>query len=150
MEQVDPPIRIRMKFRSGPLAVRAALAHILSELDPLRLGADNLGTVEIVLAEALNNIVEHAYPEGDPAGAIDISCRAGPDGLHVRIVDNGRAMPGGQLPYGRETDLTQDLLDLPEGGFGWMLILQLAKDVSYQRGENRNILDLRLPVCPTA
>lgn len=135
-----------MKFRSGPLAVRAALAHILSELDPVGLKSDDLGTVEIVLAEALNNVVEHAYPEGSEAGPIDIDCRTATDGLHIRITDDGREMPGGHLPAGKEADLATELIDLPEGGFGWFLIFQLAQDVHYRRKGRRNVLDLRLPV----
>ena len=135
-----------MKFRSGPLAVRAALAHIMSELGPLDLQSDDLGTIEIVLAEALNNVVEHAYPEDEPSGPIDIDCHSRADGLHVRIIDDGRTMPGGDMPDGEEADLAQDLLDLPEGGFGWFLIRQLAHDVQYLRQDDRNILNLRLPV----
>jgi len=139
-----------MTFRSGPLAVRAVLAHILVELDPLGLHSDELGTIEIVLAEALNNVVEHAYPAGTASGPIDIDCRTARDGLHVRITDDGRAMPGGQIPAGAETALSDDMTDLPEGGFGWFLIRQLAQDVAYRRERDRNILDPRLPVSISA
>lgn len=146
-KQISPPpevANVRMKFRSGPLAVRAALAHILSELRPMNAREEELGTVEIVLAEALNNIVEHAYPKDEEAGPIDIDCR--PDGelLHVRIIDWGSPMPGGQLPEGIETDVDTELLDLPEGGFGWFLIHELASDVSYQRDGDKNVLNMQL------
>lgn len=146
MRQVAPPVRIRLKFSSCPLAVRTALAHILSKLGPLDLPGDDLGTIEIVLAEALNNVVEHAYPESGSAGPINIDCRTRADGLHVRIIDDGRAMPGTRLPAGNEADLAQDLQDLPEGGFGWFLILTLAQDVRYHREGDQNILNMRLPV----
>ncbi len=135
-----------MKFRSGPLAVREAIAQILSELDPLGLGSDDLGTIEIVLAEALNNVVEHAYPADQASGPIDFDCSSAADGLHIRIIDDGLAMPGGRIPNGLQSTLTDDLSTLPEGGFGWHLIRQLAQDVEYRRCNEQNILDLRLPV----
>jgi serine/threonine-protein kinase RsbW len=39
-----------------------------------------------------------------------------------------------------------DLMDLPEGGFGWFLIKDLAKDVVYARVEGENRLQLRVAV----
>lgn len=137
-------VTVRMKFKSGPLAVRAALAHILSELEPLKVSAEDLGTIEIVLAEALNNVVEHAYPEEGIPGPIDIDCRCEDGCLHVRIIDDGKPMPDGSLPEMQQADLDTDLLDLPEGGFGWFLIRELAQGLEYVREGDQNILDLRL------
>ena len=138
----DASDSVRIKFRSGPLAVRAALAHILSELEPLGIEQGELGTIEIVLAEALSNIVEHAYPEDGPSGPIDIDCRADGDVLHVRIIDSGHPMPGEVVPEGTEANVDADLLDLPEGGFGWFLIRELARNVSYSRNLGHNRLKL--------
>lgn len=146
MQRIDPPVTIRMTFRSDPLAVRAALAGILSDLAPLDLPQDTLADIEIVLAEALNNVVEHAYPPDTGVGPVDLDCRFEPDGLHVRITDCGRAMPGGKLPASGQVSLDRALADLPEGGFGWNLICTLARDVEYRRLHDRNILNLRLPV----
>lgn len=51
----------RLVFDSDPLAVREALRR-LAACPPLCLLDDDMrGTAEIVLAEALNNVVEHAY-----------------------------------------------------------------------------------------
>lgn len=144
------PVNVRMKFKSGPMAVRAALAHVLSELEPLNIGQGELGTIEIVLAEAMNNVVEHAYPENEPQGPIALSCQTDDDSLHVRIVDDGKPLPGEQLPVAQQANLDTDLQDLPEGGFGWFLILELAKDVSYRRDGNSNVLDMRLPLVDAA
>lgn len=44
------------------MAVRKALKELLDGLAPLDLDIEEMGTVELVMAEALNNIVEHAYP----------------------------------------------------------------------------------------
>ena len=149
---IQSPRRLgfEVAFTSGPEAVRGALAKVLTELEPLALAPDTRGTIEIVLAEALNNIVEHAYPETDPAGQVSIVCTEdGPD-LHFRLVDHGRPMPDEQLPPGLPADVGVDLGDLPEGGFGWHLIRNLTSDISYRRKGDTNVLDLRLPVLHTA
>lgn len=131
---------------SGQLAVRDALRQLLDGLKPLNLDVEEAGTVELVMAEALNNIVEHAYPDGEDTGPIRISCAHARDGLHLTVVDSGRAMPDGRTPVGTAADLDVDLCDMPEGGFGWFLIKDLAKDVSYLRHNTENELRLRLAV----
>lgn len=132
--------------QSGDMAVREALARLLEGLSPLALDIEEAGTVELVLAEALNNIVEHAYAPGNPAGPIKIRCQHKPDGLHLSIEDVGAAMPDGHMPLGVAQDLNVDLMDMPEGGFGWFLIQDLAKDVRYQRVGDANLLNLRLAI----
>ncbi|MEX0369392.1 MAG: ATP-binding protein, partial [Tateyamaria sp.] len=77
---------------------------------------------------------------------IDISCVHGSDGLRLTVVDTGHAMPDGQTPVGAAADLDVDLCDMPEGGFGWFLIKDLAKDVEYRRREQENHLQLRIAV----
>ena len=128
------------------MAVREALRKLLEGLRPLSLDVEEAGTVELVMAEALNNIVEHAYPQGDPDGPISITCEHNRDGLHLTVVDRGRGMPDGQTPLGAPVELDVDMNDMPEGGFGWFLIKDLAKDVQYHRVEPENRLSLRLAV----
>lgn len=137
---------VHIAITSGELAVREALSQLLTALRPLHLDVEEAGTVELVLAEAMNNIVEHAYPSGDTPGPILISCDHQADGLHVQIKDSGRPMPGGQTPIGLAVDVDVDLIDLPEGGFGWFLIKDLAKDVLYRRVGSANHLSFRLAV----
>ncbi|WP_187428203.1 Serine-protein kinase RsbW [Roseobacter fucihabitans] len=132
--------------QSSEMAVREALRKFLNALDPLNLDEEAAGTVELVLAEALNNIVEHAYPQQESCGPIALSCNHLADGLHVRIVDEGKEMPGGAEPSGNQASLDVDHGDLPEGGFGWFLIHDLAKDVKYQRIGVKNQLSIRLAV----
>ncbi len=139
-------LSFNVQVQSGPFAVRQLLEAVTDDLKPLGLDMEELGTIEIVLAEALNNVVEHAYPEGHAAGPIDIHMDAQPDGLHFRIEDIGQPMPDGHAPIGKQADLNVDLMDLPEGGFGWFMIRDLAKDVEYERKANRNVLTLRIAV----
>ena len=98
------------------------------------------------MAEALNNVVEHAYPQGDPVGRIVITCTHRRNGLHLTVTDRGRGMPDGRTPLGAPVDVDVVPCDIPEGGFGWFLIKDLAKDVHYQRIAPENRLSLRLAV----
>ena len=140
------PTVFRHSFQSGELAVRKALAQVLDSLRPLKLAVEETGTVELVMAEVLNNIVEHAYSDRSEGGRVEIQYVAKPDGLNVCISDNGNMMPDGKLPTGTLASLEVDMPDLPEGGFGWFLIQHLAKDVTYQRVGKRNVLQMRIAV----
>jgi serine/threonine-protein kinase RsbW len=53
---------IRISIDSTQMAVRKTLKELLDGLASLDLDIEEMGTVELVMAEALNNIVEHAYP----------------------------------------------------------------------------------------
>ncbi|MCV3270224.1 ATP-binding protein [Roseobacter sinensis] len=139
-----PPFTVSIP--SSEMAVRDALKQVLAALGPLELGTEEAGTVELVLAEVLNNVVEHAYPDPDTAGPISIACAHRIDGLHLQIVDQGEAMPDGTTPLGQPVSLDVDFEDLPEGGFGWFLIRDLAKDVLYERVGSKNQLSMRLAV----
>lgn len=131
---------------SGAFAARDALAQILTTLERADLDVEEAGTVQLVLAEVLNNILEHAYPSAGPTGSIHVACRQAENGLNFRITDQGRAMPDGQTPLGMPQSVDVDLMDLPEGGFGWFLIHSLAKDVVYERVGQSNQLCLRIAV----
>ena len=50
-----------VSFSSDALAVRESLAHVLQHLACLELNEDDTAAFELVAAEVLNNIVEHAY-----------------------------------------------------------------------------------------
>jgi serine/threonine-protein kinase RsbW len=139
-----PPFEVSIV--AGELAVREALAKFLDAIRPLNLAKAETGTIELVLAEVLNNIVEHAYPDAQASGPIDIHCAQQRDGLIIRIRDRGARMPDGQLPLGALKPIDVDLEEMPEGGFGWFLIQHLAKDVSYARVGGENHLRMRLAV----
>jgi serine/threonine-protein kinase RsbW len=138
--------KFELTIQSGAMGVRQALEAFMSELSPLELEIEESSTVQLVLAEVINNIMEHAYPEGGAAGPIVIKCTGRDDGLHLHIQDEGSPMPGGQLPLGMSQSLNVGLCDLPEGGFGWFLIKDLAKDLKYRRIGQENHLHLRIAI----
>ncbi len=146
----DPrPDTTRVVIRSDPLAVREALCALFERL---MLGPMEDGTrdaAQIVLAEALNNIVEHAYAKAP--GEIEVTLEISAHGLKCNIVDHGIAMPGGELPAGELADPAPvgvapgvAIDDLPEGGFGWHLIRALSQDLRYRRVGGENLLSFRI------
>ncbi len=123
------------------MAVRTALSQVLATPLLTRLTEGERGTAEIVLAEVMNNIVEHAYRAS--AGEIYLTLQPEGGSLCCRIEDQGCPMPGETLPEGKVMPLGQTE-DLPEGGFGWFLIRTLAHDLTYRHEAGRNLLTFRL------
>lgn len=139
-QSVDPPDTVRFTLPSDPQAIRASLKNLFSLNLMGCLSQESLGTVQIVLAEALNNVVEHAY--ADFHGKIEVWVTLRDSFLFIRILDDGLPMPGGVLPGGRLTRSD----DLPEGGFGWYMIRTLSHDLTYQRDGRRNLLSFCISV----
>lgn len=129
-------------------SVRNAIEELSERLGEQGLGTEETGTVQIVLAEVLNNVLEHAYTEDQRSGRVSVHGDWQTDGLHVSVRDTGRPMPGGAPPTGKLPAVDVQRPDLPEGGFGWFLIRDLAKDVVYRRVDGENVLSFRLDVIP--
>lgn len=130
--------------------VRTALADIMQRLRNLDLSDDARGRVELVLAETLNNIAEHGFCDLAQPGFISVFCRQRAGSLSFRITDFGKELPDRALPCRAEPQsgdtLKQMPIDaLPEGGFGWSLIHDLAREVTYQRCGPMNALTLSIP-----
>jgi serine/threonine-protein kinase RsbW len=134
-------------LRATPDAVRGALAALVRSLDPLDLTDEECGSVELVMAEAMNNVAQHAYA-GTEAGEMSVEICLSPDGLHCRLRDSGIVMPDGRLPFGPGASATIRPSALPEGGFGWFLIRSLARDLRYTRRGKDNLLEFRIAVRP--
>ena len=135
----------RTAFRATYENVRLAIETAMSTLDPLGLTSEERGSVEIVLAEALNNVVEHAYSPGDP-GEIKLVLRHGRAGLLIEIRDTGKPMPNGKTPLGLHPADVKPRDPLPEGGYGWFLIRELARDLVYDRENGENFLIFRMAI----
>ncbi len=129
---------------SHPHSVRQALAQITTYLRARGVPEAHRLNVELVLAEVLNNICEHAYRGADD-GRILTSVSCSHDMIQCHITDKGSAMPGLTPPKGRFRDPdTCAFDDLPEGGFGWGLIRAIAADVQYERRNVENHLFLQI------
>lgn len=136
---------LRLILPATDAAVRRGLQTIKHGLEPNDLAPDEIASLEIVLAEILNNIVEHAYAD-NPDGLIEIRLSQANDGLHCLISDRGNMMPGGEPPLGLQANLNCDIADLPEGGFGWFLIRELAHELQYAHIDGENKLSFRMAI----
>jgi len=140
---VGPADTARLEIDSDLMAVRDGLQSLFACELLDGLSAESRGTAEIVLAEALNNIVEHAYAER--SGRIEVLMQRRDSDLRFDLIDRGRPMPGAEPPYGHLKELLE-VDDLPEGGFGWFLIRSLAHSLAYRRVDECN----RLSFCVAA
>ena len=134
---------IRLRLPASRPAVRAALRDVGATLARFGLDQEVRSVTELVLAEALNNVVEHAYRDGDGDIALDLDLVA--CGLAVTLRDKGRSLPDGRLPAGTLPAIGPDRDSLPEGGFGWYIIRSLSSRLSYHSAAGRNTLRLSIP-----
>ncbi len=133
------PHTAQILMTSDPHSVRDGLRHALETAPLARLSSEDRSTAEIVLAEVLNNVVEHAYALHPGEIRLCLSVDGGQ--LHCVIEDEGRPMPGGQPPAG----ILPEAETLPEGGFGWHLIRTLSAGLDYRRDGQTNRLSFSLP-----
>lgn len=134
-------LRLSMAIRATPEATQEAVAAIREMMARAGAAPGLLFRAELVLAEVLNNIGEHAY--GGAGGRVWLKALMADGALCVTITDRGRPMPGGGMPEGALPDTDVPCERLPEGGFGWYLIHSQADWLSYTRDEGQNILGLR-------
>lgn len=135
-------------LRADPDAVRATLTAIRERFRN-DVSADSLARLELVLAEVMNNITEHApvacaerRAEGRPT-LIHLCIVSHRCGLACALTDDGVSLPSDCL---LPRDLPQFAQpELPEGGFGWYLIQDLTQELCYYREDQRNFLAFRVP-----
>jgi len=131
---------LNLSVAADPAAIRQALGEVTAWLAEARLDTEELSTVELVLAETLNNIAEHAYRER--GGEIELSVALSPRGVRIATVDEGEEMPRGALPSG--TLVPFDERNPAEGGYGWFIIRAIVHDLLYHRESGRNHVSYRV------
>ena len=129
---------------SDPRAVRHSVKAIASGLARIGLSQEEIGNIQLVLAEVMNNIVEHACADRQD-GVIDLCITPSQGEVKCRVIDDGKPLPGGVAPAGRAPDHECASEDLAEGGFGWYLIHKLVEDLATERIGAKNHLWFSLP-----
>lgn len=139
-----PRLHYEDTINADALSVREAILEIMSRLQAeFAEGTEGVISTEIVLAEVLNNIVEHSY-EDTGMGKINMSVLCIDDMISIETRDFGVPMPGLELPEGAQEEVPVDLDDLPEGGFGWFFIRKLSEHMEYKRTGNQNIFCVQI------
>lgn len=127
------------QFKSQQDEVSRVVTEAEASWSKAGIDADLSGELCLILAEALNNVVEHAYGY-DEGGDIQVDLERHGAEVLMRIVDSG---PAFQPPQDVELGPSgENLCDLPEGGFGWGLIQMLADRISLERIDDKNHLRL--------
>ena len=88
-------------FFESPKDLRGLVVQALEKLRQvpwqIDAGPDLMSSLQIVLAEALNNIIEHSCSDLTNTW-FRLACDFDGDAVSVVIEDNGRPMPGAALP----------------------------------------------------
>ena len=125
-----------------------AVVRVGKWLEQERIESECIGDVMLVLAEALNNVIEHAYGT-ETSGDIQIKGTLRAQTLSLQIVDRGRPFDGPPDEVVLNTE-KYELSEMPDGGFGWFLIKSLTEDIHFSRAGDKNKLTLVVGVRPAS
>lgn len=128
------------------------LTNSMSEIEKLpdvtmrltqRLGFDEAyrNRLNLILEEALVNVIDYAYPEGE-SGEIELRILHDAAGKIIfRISDSGTPF---DPTLGGNADIQADIEERTIGGLGIFLIKNLSDNVSYSRVDGRNVLTIKV------
>lgn len=142
----SPRLHFEDSINADSVSVRDTIIEIMRSLQrEFPSQSEGIVSTEIVLAEVLNNIVEHSY-EGSNIGSVTVSVLCNDDMISVETRDYGVPMPGLTPPDPAQEDMPMAVEDLPEGGFGWFFIRSLSSHMEYRRSGQQNIFCVQIPV----
>jgi len=115
------------------------ISFVCKKAEELKFSAKRRLEIELVLEEALVNIMEYAYPADKPKELILSILNKDNNELHIEIRDRGVSFD----PFDKsEPDLEADLMDRPIGGLGIVLIKELTDALSWHRDNLENCLSI--------
>lgn len=94
--------------------------------------------LDMVLAEALANVIEHAFPDGGTHD-IQIDLTVTDELATLDVIDPGVAFDPLSVAEAKQAD---NLQDVDIGGLGVHLIRNFMDEVSYRREGDKNILTM--------
>ena len=153
-EQTQAPAPLPMFHRvlpADPPAIRGALRDLTARFQDVGT-LDALGRLELVLAEVLNNLAQHATGRGKgavPPGptrevTIHLCITRHDGGLACAVTDDGPPLPKGCIDPGCDI-LSPDDAALRGSGFGWLIIRDLTQALFHFREGKRNVLCFNVP-----
>ena len=114
------------------------LESVISCAKDQGLDRKRTGDIELILEEALVNIISYAYK--NQVGNAQVKCLTDShDRLYIEIIDSGRSF---NLLSLDDPNLKDSLEDRKIGGLGIFLIKQFIDDFQYKREDDKNVLTL--------
>ena len=115
------------------------LAIFIDELgEEFGLSPDLVFNLNLVLEEAVSNVILYAYPKEEHQ-TISLIAKKKENQLIFVLTDSGKEFDPTQAP---DADITLSAEDRPIGGLGIFLIRQIMNTVEYQRIDGKNVLTL--------
>ena len=102
------------------------------------LAPDVIFNLNLVLEEAVVNIINYAYPKEEHE-FIYLSAKMHEGSIVIVLTDTGKEFDPTMAP---EADVTLSADDRQIGGLGIFLIRQIMNEVKYERIEGKNVLTL--------
>lgn len=121
----------------------AQVATFVEQLcEELSLGPELVFNLNLVLEEAVTNVILYAFPGGG-THEVCLTAQTKDGELIFTLKDDGIAFDPTRMP---EADVTLSAEERPIGGLGILLIRRIMDEVSYQRIGERNVLTMKKKV----
>ena len=104
----------------------------------LSLSSDVIFNLNLVLEEAVVNVINYAYPKEEHE-SIYLSAHLHEGSIVLVLTDTGKEFDPTLAP---DVDITLSADERPIGGLGIFLIRQIMNEVRYERIDGKNILTL--------
>ncbi len=122
--------------------LEGVLRFVQDDMCQCRLSSEDAFKLITIAEEVFTNIASYAYEEGKK-GRVKILLQCDGNFYYVTFVDTGK-------PYDpllkEDPDISLPLAKRDIGGLGVFLVKKLANNVTYQRQENQNILQISVRV----
>nr|WP_155987970.1 anti-sigma B factor RsbW [Gorillibacterium massiliense] len=99
---------------------------------------EDIEDMKVAVAEACNNAVLHAYPEGE-TGTVDLAYEMSENGLAIHIRDHGTSFSYEEPAADLAPNAQQELADISVGGLGIYLMQALMDEVVVTNDEGTHV-----------
>lgn len=148
-EQSDDITIVCIKYNADCMEKSIILANDISEISRLNMFVEEIGeefslapdvtfNLNLVLEEAVVNIINYAYPKEEHE-KIYLSAKLHKGSIVLVLTDTGKEFDPTMAP---DADITLSADERQIGGLGIFLIRQIMNEVKYERIEGKNILTL--------
>lgn len=127
-----------MKLPATIENLRFFLQHVSHCASRMQFTQERLNEIELVVEEALVNIIRYAYPK--QTGYIEVKCDPVEGcGIEIIIEDEGISFDIQSLP---DPDISANLMSRKTGGLGVFFIRKMTNEIHYDRDGKHNVLTL--------